>query len=242
VTIEASRRPRDLYPHRGCRDVVAEADQQDQGPDTGGNGGSTSADGLCGPPAGDELSVPAQDRGRCDQQPESATGGYKPGEGGDHGSVGPPHTGPWCASLQRSQLMPQDEMSISFSAASRVAAPSSPAASQTSGRSASAPQADHAGPPAATEPAGRRACAGFRAPQSREAVLFSVPFLRPRYPPCADSTAGPPCSDAGPVIPTHASRAFKRTSRCRSTGCSDALAARGARPTPTLRGQLRLER
>jgi hypothetical protein len=66
---------------------------QDQGPDTGGDGGSTSADGFCGPTAGDELSVPAQVRGRCDQQPESATGGYKPGEGGDHGSVGPPHTG-----------------------------------------------------------------------------------------------------------------------------------------------------
>lgn len=81
----------------------------DQDADTGGDGWSTSADGLDGPTAGYKLPVPAQDRGRCDQQPESATGGYKPGEGSDHGSVGPTHPRPWRASLQHTHLMSQDE-------------------------------------------------------------------------------------------------------------------------------------
>jgi len=55
------------------------------------------------------LSVPAQDRRRCDQQSESATSGQQSGEGCDQGSVGPADLWPWCSSLQHRQLMAQDE-------------------------------------------------------------------------------------------------------------------------------------
>ena len=48
---------------------------QDQRADTGGDGGTTWPDGRGGPAAGDELPVPAQDRGGCDEQPAAATGG-----------------------------------------------------------------------------------------------------------------------------------------------------------------------
>ena len=48
---------------------------QDQGADAGGDGGSTGPDGLGGPAAGDELAVPAEDRGRRDEQVEAAGGG-----------------------------------------------------------------------------------------------------------------------------------------------------------------------
>jgi len=46
----------------------------DQGTDTFGDGGPARSVARCGPAAADELAVPAQDRGRCDEQPESATG------------------------------------------------------------------------------------------------------------------------------------------------------------------------
>ena len=40
-----------------------------------GDGGSTGPGGLGSPAAGDELSVPAQDRGRCDDQPAAQPDG-----------------------------------------------------------------------------------------------------------------------------------------------------------------------
>ena len=79
-------------PDRGGADLVAEAGElavdapvapgrvlggqaDDQGAQAGGDGGSTGPGGLGGPAAGDELAVPAQDRGRGDEQPEAAAGG-----------------------------------------------------------------------------------------------------------------------------------------------------------------------
>jgi hypothetical protein len=66
------------------------------------------------------LSVPAQDRRRCDQQSESATSGQQSGEGCDQGSVGPADLWPWCASLQHRQLMAQDEDLDVFVVSDRV--------------------------------------------------------------------------------------------------------------------------
>jgi hypothetical protein len=55
------------------------------------------------------VAVPAQDRGRCYQQSEAATGGQQSNEGCDHRSIGPAEPRPGCAALQHRQLMPQDE-------------------------------------------------------------------------------------------------------------------------------------
>ena len=62
-----------------------------------------------GPAAADELTVPAQDRGWCDQESVAATSWEQAADGGDHGAVAlvDPRLG--CASLQHGQLMAQDE-------------------------------------------------------------------------------------------------------------------------------------
>jgi hypothetical protein len=74
------------FPDGGDADLVAESGEfavdaavapggvlgghaHDQGADTGGDGGATSASGLGGPAASDELPVPAQDRGRVTSNP-----------------------------------------------------------------------------------------------------------------------------------------------------------------------------
>ena len=44
----------------------------DQAAEASWDAGSAGSGGLGGPPAGDELSVPTQDRGRRDEEPESA--------------------------------------------------------------------------------------------------------------------------------------------------------------------------
>ena len=76
-------------PDGGGADLVAEAGEfavdasvspggvlggqaHDQGAEASGDGGSTGSGRLGGPAAGDELAVPAQDRGRCDEQPEAS--------------------------------------------------------------------------------------------------------------------------------------------------------------------------
>jgi hypothetical protein len=55
------------------------------------------------------VSVPAQDRRRCDQQSAAATSGQESAEGGDHGSIGPADPWPRSAALENGQLMTQDE-------------------------------------------------------------------------------------------------------------------------------------
>ena len=80
-----------------------------QGAQAGGDGGSTGSGRLCGPAAGDELAVPAQDRGRGDEQPEAAADGQQPGEGGDQGAVGPGHQRARRASLEHGELVAQDQ-------------------------------------------------------------------------------------------------------------------------------------
>jgi hypothetical protein len=79
-------------PDGGGADLVAEAGElavdaavapgrvlggqtEDQGTQAGGDGGSTGLGGLGGPAAGDQLSVPAQDRRRCDEQAEAGASG-----------------------------------------------------------------------------------------------------------------------------------------------------------------------
>ena len=81
-----------IGPDGGGADLVAEAGElavdpsvspggilggqpHDQGAQAGGDGWSTGSDGLRGPAAGEQLAVPAQDRGRGDEQPEAAAGG-----------------------------------------------------------------------------------------------------------------------------------------------------------------------
>ena len=67
------------------------------------------ADGLAGragwSSGGEELAVPAQEGGGREDQPESATSGEQPSEGGDHGSVGPGHPRSWGSPLQHGELM-----------------------------------------------------------------------------------------------------------------------------------------
>ena len=86
-----ARRGEDL-PHGGGADLIAEPDEfavdaaippvgilgseaHDQRTDTGGDSGSANACRRGGPAAADELMVPAQDRGRSDQESAAATSG-----------------------------------------------------------------------------------------------------------------------------------------------------------------------
>ena len=113
-------------PDGGGADLVAEADEfavdasvapsgvlggqaDDQSAHAGGHGGSTRSGRLGRPAAGEELSVPAQDRARCDEQPEPAADGEQSAEGGDHGSVGPAHPRPRRPPSQHGELVAQDE-------------------------------------------------------------------------------------------------------------------------------------
>ena len=72
------------------------------------------------PAAGDELSVPAQDRGRRDEQPEASAEGEQSGEGGDQGAIGPGHPRPWRASLEHGELVAQDQDLDLLAASDRV--------------------------------------------------------------------------------------------------------------------------
>jgi len=113
------------FPDGGGADLVAESGEfavdaaippsgilvrqaHDHGADTGGDGGAACPDRACGPATADELPMPAQDRGRGDQE-SAATSGKYPAEGGDHGAVAPADPQLRCASLQHCQLMAQDE-------------------------------------------------------------------------------------------------------------------------------------
>jgi hypothetical protein len=58
---------------------------------------------------GNESSVPAQDRGGCDEKTDSSVAGESPGEGGDQCSVGPVHLGSRGAAVQYSELVAQYE-------------------------------------------------------------------------------------------------------------------------------------
>jgi hypothetical protein len=104
-------------PHGGGADLVAESGEfavyasippggilrgqaHDQGADAGADGGSARARVRGGPAAADELPMPAQDRGRGDEQPAAAMSGQKPGEDGDHGPVAPTELWSGCAALQ----------------------------------------------------------------------------------------------------------------------------------------------
>jgi hypothetical protein len=113
------------FPHGGGTDLVAESDKfsmhaalspggismarHGQGADAGGDGRAACPPGRGGPLSADELTVPAQDRRRGDQESAAATSGEQSGEYGDHGAVAPVEPRSWCASLQDGQLMAQNE-------------------------------------------------------------------------------------------------------------------------------------
>jgi hypothetical protein len=81
----------------------------DQGAQAGGDGRSTGPDGLGGPAAGDQLAVPAQDGGRCDQLPEASADREQSDEGGDQGAVGPGHPRARRAPSKHGELVAQDQ-------------------------------------------------------------------------------------------------------------------------------------
>jgi hypothetical protein len=81
----------------------------DQGTQASGDGRSTGPDRLGGPAAGDQLAVPAQDGGRCDEQPEGSAGRKQSGEGGDQGAVGPGYSRAWRAPLEHGELVAQNQ-------------------------------------------------------------------------------------------------------------------------------------
>jgi hypothetical protein len=65
--------PETLHTSRDLLILVEQsAESVDQGAEAGGDGRSTGPDGRRCPAAGDELAVPAQDRGPGDQQAEAA--------------------------------------------------------------------------------------------------------------------------------------------------------------------------
>jgi len=103
-------------PHRGGADLVAESSAltvhapvspsrilggqaHGQGTDASGNGGAARPHGLGGPAASDEMSVPAQDRGRSDEESVAPMSRKQSCEGSDHGAVGPDDLWSRCASL-----------------------------------------------------------------------------------------------------------------------------------------------
>ena len=58
---------------------------------------------------GDELAVPAQDRGRCDERAEATAHRPQSGEGGDQVAVGPIHPRAWRASSEHGGLATQTQ-------------------------------------------------------------------------------------------------------------------------------------
>jgi hypothetical protein len=72
-------------------------------------GGSTGPCRLGGPAPGDELAVPAQDRGRRDDQAHAAPGWEETGESGDQGAVGPARPRTRDASAKDGELMAKDQ-------------------------------------------------------------------------------------------------------------------------------------
>ena len=149
-------------PHGGGADLVAESGEfavdapvaprrilggqaHDQGTDARGNGGATRPSVRGGPAASDELAVPAQNRGRSDEEvlgadEQAAIGrGRRSRRGRSNWSAvvvcvaaGRPVDGVGRGSRSR------------WRCRSGRAAPSSSAASRTSGRASSLPRADHA--------------------------------------------------------------------------------------------------
>jgi hypothetical protein len=81
----------------------------DQCADAGGGGGPTGPCRLGGPAPGDELAVPAQDRGRRDDQVHAAPGWEETGESGDQGAVGPARPRTRDASAKDGELMAKDQ-------------------------------------------------------------------------------------------------------------------------------------
>jgi hypothetical protein len=53
--------------------------------------------------------VPAQNRGRGDEQPEATANGQQSGERGDQGAIGPGHPRARCAPSEHGELMAQDQ-------------------------------------------------------------------------------------------------------------------------------------
>ena len=62
-----------------------------------------------GPVAGDESPVPAQDRGRCDEQADPAVAGESADESGDECAVAPGHPGAWSLAVEYGELVAQYE-------------------------------------------------------------------------------------------------------------------------------------
>jgi hypothetical protein len=59
--------------------------------------------------AGDESPVPAQDRGRCDEQADPAVAGESADESGDECAVAPGHPGAWSLAVEYGELVAQYE-------------------------------------------------------------------------------------------------------------------------------------
>jgi hypothetical protein len=119
------------FPHRRCRYLHSQASQlavdpavppfgilagqpKDQGPDVpaGRRAAGLAADGPGGPAAADDVAVPAQDRGRGDQQPQPVAAGfrYHAMQGREQGPVRPVQVrAARLLPLQDGELMAQDQ-------------------------------------------------------------------------------------------------------------------------------------
>jgi hypothetical protein len=82
---------------------------EDEAAEAGGDGGSAGWGGFCGPAAGDQLAVPAQDGGRGDQEPAASADREQSGEDGDECPVGPRYSRTRGASLEYGELVAQDQ-------------------------------------------------------------------------------------------------------------------------------------
>jgi hypothetical protein len=80
-----------------------------QCPQAGWDGWSTGLAVAGGPVARGESSVPAQDRGGCDEKATSTMAGESSDEGGDQCSAGPVHRGSRGAAVQYGELVAQYE-------------------------------------------------------------------------------------------------------------------------------------
>jgi hypothetical protein len=82
---------------------------QDQATQASWDGRPTGPGVLARPAVGDELAVPAQDRGRGNQQAQAASRREQTRESGDDSSVVPAHPRPCGAALQHRKLVTEDQ-------------------------------------------------------------------------------------------------------------------------------------
>jgi hypothetical protein len=137
--------------------------RHDHGADTGGDGGAACPDRPCGPATADELPMPAQDRGRGDQESAAARRGKCPAEGGDHGTVAPADPQLRVCVAAALPVDGAGRGSLWRCPSGRVA-PSSSAASRTSDRSASNATGGSCRGTLRREAPGQPQCTRFRAP------------------------------------------------------------------------------